>query len=108
MSVDPGQLDRRLVIEAPVETPDGAGGVTRAYQPMTTVWAAVTPLAAAGADEAGAFGALAVYRVVMRMRADLTTVHRLRWGDRLFRIAALRDADATGRFLELRAEQWVD
>ena len=27
----PGDLNRRLVLEAPVETPDGTGGVTRGY-----------------------------------------------------------------------------
>ena len=29
--IDPGELNRRLVLEAPVESADGAGGVTRSY-----------------------------------------------------------------------------
>ena len=31
----PGELDRRLTLEAPVETDDGAGGVTRTYETVT-------------------------------------------------------------------------
>ena len=42
----PGELDRRLTLEAPVETDDGAGGVTRSYQTVTTLWAAVAPVSA--------------------------------------------------------------
>ncbi len=32
----PGELRHRLVLEAPVETPDGAGGVTRSYATLAT------------------------------------------------------------------------
>jgi hypothetical protein len=41
-----GALDRRLVLEAPAETDDGAGGVSRSYTTVATVWALVTPLQA--------------------------------------------------------------
>src|SRR5262245_35044756 len=33
----PGDLNRRLVLEAPVESEDGAGGVTRLYDVVTTL-----------------------------------------------------------------------
>ena len=39
--IDPGRLNRRLVLEAPVETPDDAGGVTRAYSDVATIWAEI-------------------------------------------------------------------
>ena len=41
-----GELNRRLVLEAPAETDDGAGGVTRLYDVVTTLWAQVTAGAA--------------------------------------------------------------
>lgn len=41
-----GQLNRRLVLQAPVETTDGEGGVTRAYADVATLWAQVVPLIA--------------------------------------------------------------
>ena len=41
-----GELNRRLVLEAPVETDDGAGGVTRSYATGATVWASIAPFGA--------------------------------------------------------------
>ena len=39
----PGDLSRRLALEAPVETDDGAGGVTRRYDFVTKLWAQAVP-----------------------------------------------------------------
>ena len=55
-----------------------------------------------------ALGANVTHRIVIRMRADITTRHRLREGARIFRIVALRDQDGAGRFLEIDAEERVD
>ncbi len=38
-----GDLNRRLLLEAPVETDDGAGGVTLLYDVVTVLWAQVLP-----------------------------------------------------------------
>ena len=91
--IDPGELNRRLVLEQPVESADGAGGVTRSYAAVTTLWAAVRPVSARGDVVAAATGATVTHRIVLRARADLTTHHRLRDGSRIFRIVALRDPD---------------
>jgi len=104
----PGDLNRRLVIEEPVETPDGAGGMTRSYEAAATVWASVVPLSARHAIEAMGQGATVTHRIVLRHREDLTTRHRLRDGSRLFRIDTLRDADGRRRYLEIRAEERAD
>ena len=40
-AVEIGALNRRLVLEAPVETADGAGGVTRGYESAGALWASV-------------------------------------------------------------------
>ena len=106
--IDPGELNRRLVLEAPVETADGAGGVTRSYATVTTLRAAVRPASARGDVVAAAAGATVTHRIVVRARTDLTTRHRLRDGTRIFRIVALRDQDRTGRFTELAAEERID
>ena len=106
--IDPGELNRRLVLEQPVESADGAGGVTRSYASVTTLWAAVRPAAARGDVVAAATGASVTHRIVLRTRAGLTTRHRLRDGSRIFRIVALRDPDGAGRFIEIAAEERVD
>jgi len=105
---NPGHLNRRLVIEAPVETPDGAGGVIRTYETTGTIWAAVTPLSAREITDAARLGVVVTHRIVARMRANLSNRHRLRLGGRIFRIVTTRDQDGTSRFLEISAQEQTD
>ena len=105
---DPGDLRHRLLLEQPVETADGAGGVTRSYATVTTLWAAVVPVSARGDVVADDLGARITHRIVIRSGPDLTTRHRLREGSRIYRILALRDQDERGRFVEIDAEERVD
>lgn len=106
--INPGTLDRRLILEAPVEIADGAGGVTRDYQAITTLWAEVTPLAARSDVDADGRGATVTHRIVLRARPDITTRHRFREGERVYRIVAFRARDGRGRFLDISAEQRTD
>ena len=100
---DPGTLNRRLTLEAPVETPDGAGGVARDYAAMATLWAEVTPIAARDNVVAAGLGATITHRIVIRVGPDITTRHRFRDGARVFRIATIRERNK--RFLEIHAEE---
>ena len=103
----PGELNRRLVLEAPVESADGAGGVTRGYAAVMTLWASVEPVSARNAVIADAPGATVTHRIVVRRRAAVTTRHRFVDGATVYRIVSLRD-DATRRFLVIGAEQRKD
>jgi SPP1 family predicted phage head-tail adaptor len=104
----PGELRTRLVLEQPVETPDGAGGVARGYASVATLWAALVPVSAQGDVVADSLGDDVTHRLVIRFRSDVTTRHRLRAGARIFRIVALRDQDGRGRFLAIDAQERVD
>jgi SPP1 family predicted phage head-tail adaptor len=103
----PGELKRRLVLEAPVESADGAGGVTRGYEAVMTLWASVEPVSARGAVVADAPGATVTHRIVMRRRGAVTARHRFVEGTTVYRIVTLRE-DATRRFLVIGAEQRAD
>jgi SPP1 family predicted phage head-tail adaptor len=103
---DPGKLDRRLALEAPVETPDGAGGVTRSYAAVATLWAQVEPVSARGAVEAQALGATVTHRIRVRCSADITIRHRFRDSARIFRIVSMREGRK--RFLDIDAEERTD
>ena len=104
---NPGLLSHRLVLEAPVESADGAGGVTRSYGIVATLWAEVTPVSAARALEAERLGARITHRIGIRFSDDITTKHRFRDGERILRIASLRDRDGRKRFLTIEAEEIV-
>ncbi|MCP6280583.1 phage head closure protein, partial [Klebsiella pneumoniae] len=82
---DPGLFNRRLTLEAPAETPDGAGGVTRTFAPVATLWASVTPVSSREATEAAQRGVTVTHRIFLRFSADITARHRFRDGARIFR-----------------------
>lgn len=103
----PGDLNRRLVLEAPVEADDGEGGVTRLFDAVTTLWAQVVPLSARGEVAADSLGAAVRYRIVIRVRPDITTRHRFQDGTRSYRILSSRES-ADRRFLEIDAEERED
>ncbi|MFL9825568.1 phage head closure protein [Rhodoplanes sp. SY1] len=108
MTPDPATLRRRLVLEAPVETADGAGGTVRDHVAVATLWAALAPRDGRGASEADAAGAVVTHRILLRSGPEITTRHRFRAGTRLFRVIAVRDLDPAGRFLIVDAEERID
>jgi len=103
----PGDLNRRLLLEAPVETDDGTGGVTRLYDVVTTLWAQVLPLSATASVAADTTGGKVRYRIIVRVRADITTRHRLQDGTRIYSILAISPS-ADRRFLAIEAEERED
>ena len=103
----PGELNRRLVLEAPVETADGEGGVTRLYDVVTTLWAQVTPVSARADVAADSLGQALRYAIVIRKRSDVGTRHRLLDGTRIYRILSIAES-ADRRFLEIAAEEHQD
>ena len=102
-----GDLNRRLVLQAPVESADGEGGVTRSYQAVTTLWAHVVPLSASADIAAGSLGAALRFRITVRARDDVTTRHRFVDGAHVYRVIAAR-LSADRCFLEVEAEERED
>jgi SPP1 family predicted phage head-tail adaptor len=102
-----GELDRRLVLEAPVETDDGAGGVTRSFETVATLWAQVTPARARSNVAADSLAALVTHRIIVRAPRAITTLNRFRDDTRIFRVVAFRET-ADRRFLEIDAEERED
>ena len=104
---DIGELNRRLVLQAPVETDDGAGGVTRSYETVATLWAQVTPMSMRTDIAAASLGGALRYRIVIRIRDGVTTRHQFADGTHVYRVIAARQS-ADRRFLEIDAEERED
>jgi len=98
MILDPGAFTARLVLERPVETPDGQGGVFRSFEAQATLWARIEPVSASARETAGAERATVTHRIRLRRRDDILGGMRFRKGARLFTIRACRDPDETGRY----------
>lgn len=97
-TIDPGALSARLVLERPVETPDGQGGVAQSFSALATLWARIEPVSARAQEAAGALPVTVTHRIWLRRRGDLSGGMRLRSGVRLFSIRTFRDPDETGRY----------
>jgi SPP1 family predicted phage head-tail adaptor len=100
-----GARRTRLLLEAPVEVPDEAGGNTRGFTTLDTLWGTVVP---AGGEErltGESLGQVLRHRVALRFRAGITAGQRLRWGERLLAITAVADPDGRHRQLICLCEE---
>lgn len=106
------RLNRRMVLEARAEVPDGAGGFSVVWEALGEVWAAVAPgTGREGGAEAVSLGELAL-RITVRGAPEGAASRpvagqRLREGGRLFRVLAVAEADAAGRYLTCFAREEV-
>lgn len=95
---DPGRLRHEMVLEEPVRVADALGGQTEDWQAVTTLWGHLEP-AASVVSRADAEEAEITHRVVLRFDTRVWRGRRLRSGERIFEIRAVRDLDETGRYL---------
>ncbi|MGD9862301.1 MAG: phage head closure protein [Pseudodonghicola sp.] len=106
------QLTRRLVLEAPVRVPDGAGGAIRSWSALGELWADVQPRSGRERSEAGMPVSNMSYRIVVR-GAPVGSLQRpapeqrFRDGARIYRIRAVAEADAAGHYLACFADEEV-
>ena len=100
-----GAMRERLVLEAPQDTPDGAGGFIRTWVEIATLWAGLRPLSAQERVIADAEDHAVTHRILIRWRGDVTTESRFRDGARVFEIRTVFDPDERGRFLNIDAEE---
>lgn len=100
-----GALRRRLILEAPVATPDGLGGATQAYATVAALWAQVEWTSGNERWRAGRPEQFATHRVTLRWRAGLNAGQRLRDGARIYEIRAVDDPDGSRRRLICLVEE---
>lgn len=99
-----GARRRRLVLELPVEEPDGFGGTLRRYVAGPVLWGAIEPLGAVDRLRGGRDDSVATHRITLRARPGLTPAMRLAAGPRRFAIRRVVDPDARGRDLVCHVE----
>lgn len=106
------RLNRKLVLEAPMRSADGAGGYTEAWAALGTLWAEVTARSGAERQIAGVSVSRVGYRIVVRGAPEGATMRpapdqRFREGNRRFVIRAVAERDARGQYLTCFADEEV-
>jgi SPP1 family predicted phage head-tail adaptor len=98
-------LRHRLILEEPLTLDDGAGGFTRSYQTVTTLWGAIYPLRKKDDKLQDRATQLLTHIILIRCRSDLTRLHRLRHEGRVFHIRAIDNVDERAFFSEILVEE---
>lgn len=105
-------LNRKLVLEHAVRTPDLSGGYATVWTALGTLWAEITP---GTGSERGA-NALALSRVPLKIMVRAAPAgsdarpmagQRFREGARVYSILAVTERDSHARFLVCHAEEEV-
>lgn len=105
-------LTRPMVLETPSVTPDGAGGYSRDWAALGTLWCELR--AGSGSEKRGLIApeGRMLFRVFLRAAPQGSPQRprpdqRLREGARLFTILAVSEADAAGAYLVCHAREEV-
>jgi SPP1 family predicted phage head-tail adaptor len=105
-------LNRKLTLENPVRTPDGAGGFVQTWEAMGEVWAEITP--GSGRERAAGFATVSsiAFRITVRAAPDGAPSRpkpdqRFKSGSRQFRILAVTEADAGAHYLTCFSQEEV-
>lgn len=96
---------RRLVLERPVDEPDGFGGRLRRYVAGPVLWGAVEPLGASAPLRGGRAG---LYRIHLRYRPGVAPAMRFADGPRRFTIRSADDPNGARRALVCEVEEVIE
>lgn len=104
------RLNRKLVLEAPQRLDDGAGGYVDSWQALGTLWAQITARSGRETAQANAPTSAVSYRIMVRGAPFGNPERpmpdqRFREGVRLFRIQAVAEDDANGRYITCYATE---
>ncbi|UWQ96999.1 head-tail adaptor protein [Rhodobacteraceae bacterium M385] len=101
-------LNRKLTLEAPVRSSDGAGGFSEVWQALGCIWGEVLPRGAGRETEASELNLKVTIRAAPQGAPSRpTAAMRFRDGARVYRIDAVTEADAAGRYLVCFAKEEV-
>lgn len=103
-------LCRKLVLEAPQQVPDGAGGYVESWAALGEHWVEISSRTGRERAEAGVPVSSASYKIVVRgapfgSAARPMPDQRFREGTRLFVIQAVAECDPAGRYLICFADE---
>ncbi len=100
-----GDLDRKLMLEQPVDTLDDIGGAVRSWALVASIWARVTPTRGAERFAGERAESALTHRIAIRWRPDVTGAMRLRDGAKTYCIHAATDGDGRRRIMICHCEE---
>ncbi len=106
IKIDASTFDQALELQKRVQTSDGGGGFTDAWQTIKTIHARITPLSAFEKFQAGQQETPSSHKMTCRFDADIATDKRFVFrGSRNFDIIEVLDVEERQLFLNIRAQE---
>lgn len=102
-----GLLSHRVEIQAPTESRDAFGGVTRSWSTVKRRWARIQSGRGREFIQASQQRADITHVVQMRYTTGVTNAHRLKFGSRVLNIESVLEPDAGRRELMLYCTEVV-
>lgn len=101
-------LNRKMILEAPIRSSDGAGGYSEGWQALGIIWGEVLVRGSGREVEASELNLKITVRAAPQGAPSRpTAAMRFRDGARFYRIDAVTEADAAGRYLVCFAQEEV-
>lgn len=106
------RLNRRMVLETPIDAPDGAGGILRSWVALGEKWVELRPLQGKLAELGDVPVALSRAKIVLRSGSPTSpsrprAEQRFREGTRVFLIDAVADLTPAARYLVCHVREEV-
>ncbi|MEM8749412.1 MAG: phage head closure protein [Pseudomonadota bacterium] len=105
MRIDPGKLNRRVLLEEKIEIPDGCGGLDTSWTTVAEVWAMLQPLVPRSFEEADQLSEEQRQAITIRYRSDVASGWRITESGRHFEILTVHDPDERQRYLICTTKQ---
>ena len=103
----PGELDKRVIIEREINTPDRFGGQILTVSTVATVWAHIRPKSAREFIQDTRVNNSTAYLFVIRWRSDIQPSDRLVWLGVSYNITGILDKGPRELYLEIDTERGV-
>ena len=101
-----GDLNKRIILQAPTKVSDGMGGTVNTFSTVaSSVAAAIWPVSASDQIQAQATVLVVTHRIRIRYRSVLKTSWRVSWGGRYFTIVSIIDPNTDHKFLDLLCKE---
>ncbi|WP_342045983.1 phage head closure protein [Bacillus sp. OTU530] len=105
--MNPGKLNKRIVLQKLATVDDGAGGSEESWQDTSSVWALIQPLQGRELYQAQQINTELTHRITIRYREDVNASMRIMYNNREFTIDSIVNIEESNRFLEMTCREKV-
>ena len=100
-----GQLNKRIMLQKPVQVSDSMGGFTTTWTNYLNAWAAIWPWQAKEGEENKALLMNVFHRIRIRYRPNILPSYRVLYDGRCFDIDSILDKEEKHEFLDLLCKE---